>query len=464
MTFVIALMLLARSLMVSAAEKPQDFAYAMPIHADGRDGLYEVEIPAAVYRGVTRSDLGDLRVFNGQGEVVPHAFKPRPASSVKAPAAAELPLFPLYAVSGGALDNLDVRIQRKSDGTIVNILSQGKGTAENQKLRAYVLDASGLKRPAQALLFDWQSAVGGFAGKVRIEGSDDLSNWHMLADNASVVSLEFGGHRLQQKRVELRGRKYDYLRLSWPENQPLLERLTVSAELAAGTVEAQRVWQVFKGTVVTGKPGEYAYDFGGYFPLDRLRVSLPQVNTLAQVTVLARANPSEDWRPVTSAVIYRLRHQGEEVTSPAIAVSGAGQRHWLLRVDQKGGGVGAGIPALDIGWVPQKLVFAARGASPFQMTYGSAATKAASYPIRSLIPGYQTETEFKIEVASLGEQVTLAGAARLRQSMDYKKWALWGTLLLGVALLGLMAYRLSRQMSKTDANSDGHSETSDKPK
>ena len=32
---------------------------------------------AMVYRGVVRADVSDLRVFNGAGEVVPHAFRPR---------------------------------------------------------------------------------------------------------------------------------------------------------------------------------------------------------------------------------------------------------------------------------------------------------------------------------------------------------------------------------------------------
>ena len=52
-----------------AAERPTDFAYGMAIAADGAQALHEIEIPAAVYRAVTRADLGAVRVLNGQGEV-----------------------------------------------------------------------------------------------------------------------------------------------------------------------------------------------------------------------------------------------------------------------------------------------------------------------------------------------------------------------------------------------------------
>ncbi len=122
------------------------------------------------------------------------------------------------------------------------------------------------------------------------------------------------------------------------------------------------------------------------------------------------------------------------------------------------------MPVIHIGWPPQKLVFAARGAGPFQLAYGNSEAKAASYPIDSLIPGYKTESEFKVKPAALGEQVTLSGAARLRKPPDYKKWALWGSLILGVCVLGWMAYRLSRQISKPDANGADDSHTSDKLK
>jgi len=83
MKTLIFLLLLSQS-SAFGAERPEDFAYGMAIRADAQDALYEIEIPAAVYRGVTRADLGDVRVFNGQGEVVPHSLRPRAAASSEA--------------------------------------------------------------------------------------------------------------------------------------------------------------------------------------------------------------------------------------------------------------------------------------------------------------------------------------------------------------------------------------------
>jgi len=447
----IALVFAACSVAAGAAESPDDYAYAMPIAMDTQDALYQVELPPALYRGVTRADLRDVRVFNGQGEVVPHAIRPPASSAAGKPSATALPFFPLRGGEKREIESVDVRVEKRGNGTIVNIRSGGNGATERNPVRGYLLDASQTEQSLRALLFDWKMSPDGFAGKVRVDGSDDLSRWSVVAHDASLVSLEFGGHRLEQNRVELRPQKYKYLRISWPAGQKAIELTGVRGESVPGVVEPQRVWQSLAAPVPGKTPGEYEYDFGGHFVFDRMRVELPQANTLAQAQILARDKSADEWRPVTSALVYRLRRAEGEVTSPEIAMSGRGERHWLLRIDQKGGGIGAGTPLLHIGWLPQQLVFAARGEGPFQLAYGSHSAPAAALPIASLIPGYNTAKELKVASATLGDQILLGGAKRLSAPIDHRRWALWASLILGVAVLGWMAYRLSRQMPRDES-------------
>jgi hypothetical protein len=436
-----------------AAERPEDFAYGIPIKPGVQSALYEIEIPLVVYRGVTRSDLGDLRVFNSAGETVPHALKPREALYASTVLAARLPVFPLRGASGDKPDDSHIRIQKRGDGTIVSIQNLPRAGAQERRLRGYLIDASLVKRPIQALEFDWQSDAGDLVGRVKIEGSDDLNAWRIVADQAALARLNFGGFKLNQNRVELRGAPHKYFRVTWPDQQPPLESLSVLAEPAAGLVAARRVWHSLEGTAVAGKMGEYSYDLGGPIPFDRLRVELPQVNSLTHLQVLARGKTSDEWHLKTSATVYRLRRGEADVSSPEIALRSAGERQLLLRADQKGGGIGAGVPVIQIGWIAQKLVFAARGNAPFQLAYGNSAAKPAAFAIDAVIPGYKSDAQFNVEAASLGEPITLAGPARLRDAVDYKRWTLWAVLILGVAALGFMAYRLARQVSQTPPQS-----------
>ena len=77
----------------------------------------------------------------------------------------------------------------------------------------------------------------------------------------------------------------------------------------------------------------------------------------------------------------------------------------------------------------------------------------AALAIDALIPGYKTTAEFKVAQATPGEPITLAGLSRLGAPRDFKTLMLWGSLILGVSVLGWMALRLSRQVSNPPVDS-----------
>jgi hypothetical protein len=78
-----------------AAVTPQQFAWRFAIEAPRQAPLQRLALDEALYGSVARADLGDLRVFNAEGEVLEHAIvAPRePAAAAREPVA--LRLFPL---------------------------------------------------------------------------------------------------------------------------------------------------------------------------------------------------------------------------------------------------------------------------------------------------------------------------------------------------------------------------------
>jgi len=201
-----------------AAERPADFAYGVTLEVDGKEALYEVTLPAATYRGVVRADLADVRVFNGAGEVVPHAWRPRRTAGTEAAAAVALTLFPLKAEAGASVDGISIRVRRgPGDRSSVDVTSTSAGGRKGAAKHTvgYFVDLTALDRALHAIEFEWQPVPDGFAGKLRVEASDDLGSWRTLVAAAPLVNLEVAGQRLQQKRVELPQQKVKYLRLSW---------------------------------------------------------------------------------------------------------------------------------------------------------------------------------------------------------------------------------------------------------
>src|SRR4029434_452996 len=106
------------------------------------------------------------------------------------------------------------------------------------------------------------------------------------------------------------------------------------------------------------KPGEYVFDAGGYFPIDRARLHLPEPNTVVQVELFARSRVDQPWRQVTRGVAYRWRRGEGEVTSPDLTIGTTTDRYWLVHVDERGGGLGTGVPKLEIGSGRPPAVFA----------------------------------------------------------------------------------------------------------
>ncbi|MGB6489623.1 MAG: DUF3999 family protein [Steroidobacteraceae bacterium] len=130
-----------------------------------------------------------------------------------------------------------------------------------------------------------------------------------------------------------------------------------------------------------------------------------------------------------------------------------GKQHWRVRTSEAGGGVGEGVPRLEVSWIPSKVVFLARGKSPFKLLYGNAdAPSLALTPDAILNPmGSQDVSRSGLLPgrATLEAGLLLGGPMRLKPaaaSPDWRRWILWAVLLLGVGVLAVMAWRLFKPL------------------
>jgi hypothetical protein len=331
--------------------------------------------------------------------------------------------------------------------------------AARRRLLGYLIDASDLKAPQEALLLAWQAREG-FSGRARVEGSEDLKSWNSLAANAPILFLEHAGARLERNRVELSGARAKYLRVSFEGVAPDFHLKEVRVELRAEKAEPVREWVSLRAS--PGKlAGELLVDTQGHFPVDRLKLALPQANTVAQIQLSTRERAEEPWRPAASATAYRLTREGGELASPDVRVAVNPDRYWRILVDQKGGGFGAGEVTLELGWLPHEVLFAARGAGPFTLAYGNQLARPGAAPLAAVLP---QDEKLAAGAARIGE---VSGSAPpsaslfsdpvrffrgVAESREAKKWTLWGVLLVGVLLLGWMAQRLLRDMGKAPSS------------
>jgi hypothetical protein len=451
-----------------AAEKPKDFAFGIPLTVEADSAFYRAALPEAFYAGSARADQGDLRVFNGDGAVVPYARLDSPAATREKKSTAVLPIFPLLVdEQGGDLSGLSLTINQSAGKTSVSLTTKEGQPVPAQRLAGYLVDATAVHEPISAIMLAWKLKSGGMNTRIRVETSDDLNQWRTLVGDAPLLDLEYEGRHLLRDRVEFRQAPAKYLRISWP-GQPPPQFHGVLAEFGDRVLEVPRQWTEAPGSAVVDNENEYQFDLGGALPVDRVAIDLPELNSVVPAQLLARTAPAEPWRPVSSLVTYRLRQDAAEVSAPPLAVAPVTYRYWLLRVDPKSGGLGHGQPRMRAGWIPQEIVFAARGTGPFLIAYGNVSAASSALPVSTLVPGYTLAGQpagqplGAIAVAHTGVAAPLGHLEQAKPPREYRRATLWGVLILGVVVLAWMAWQLSRQLNAS-SSLKSKADASDRP-
>lgn len=436
----LATLLLAVPAFAFAAE----FRSNAPMTLTGGDSLQRVALTFEVYRD-SRPDLADVRVVNAQGEAVPIAWAGEPDVQREPPQVVELPVFPVARRQPGAANPFpaDVTV-RASDGTLVAIRTKGSVPKPPPAgTQAYLLDASQVQAPIRALVVEWKAGPGTQIVPLRVEASDDLISWSH-AGSAPVVKVESPGREpLKQPRVEFAPRKAKYLRVTWTGPEFELER--VRAELEHGLKPPTRAMRVVQG-MAAGKPGEYLFDLGARLPVEALRIIPADTNAVLSTTVHARENEASDTRLVLVAPFYRLQRDGREEQSGPVEIPRRASRYWVVT---NAAGSSGGTPSLEVHWKPAQLVFVARGDAPFSLAFGKPEATPVALPVSNLIPRYERLSEMRLPQATLGEVASGPPRTRLERivgQINTRRVVLWSVLILGVALLGFMAWRLHKQM------------------
>ncbi len=445
------LIFVAADAVFAKAPEPNDFAHGMLLKTDGREALYEATLSLPVYRSVTRGDLGDLCVFNGQGEVVPFAIV-RPALETARPAeSVQLPIFPLFAEPGQRAENLSLRVKKDKSGSIIDVTT-GANAGAGREIAAYLVDAGRIGAAVSALELELRLRDGGFVRRVSVESGADLEHWATVSPETTIVSLRYGAHTLERRTVELGSVRAFYYRISSPDPGGMPELAAVRAKPAAESREPQRQW-ISAAAREAGKEDvwEYTFDTAGHMPMDRIRANLPQDNTLVNATIFSRPSKKDRWTARQSSLVYKLRLRGHEIRNADISFPPCSDRYWLMRIDQSGGGLGKGAPKLEFGWIPEKLLFVARGNGPFTLACGSSRARVEGDRGNELLTEFKNLRKENVvaKAATIGSLTDLGGEAALRPGMtthDWKTAVLWGALVLGVALLAWMAIRLYRQL------------------
>ena len=438
---------------LQAAEK-SDFAYGYSIEVDGDGAIYSLYLDDNVYSGLTREDRGDLRIFNGNGQVVPHDIRRAEKMVKQKQPSIELPIFPLYKnTQTQSMDSAgyNVHITTNDQGAIID-LNYGKVTTDQKVLAAYIIDASSLKQQPDVMTINWNEQHKDFVLTVRLEGSDDLTHWRSVVNQGTLSLLQHGQHTLLQKKIELPRSIPKYLRLSWVGFEPFMID-SISFDFPETYRGQARAWSIFSASKFDQKQNTYYFNSKSVLPIDRFNFNLPDRNTLVNVLVESAANESGPWYSRYRGLLYNLQYGESILKNPDIHQSVHSHRYWRLTI-LNGEGKLSSEPTLKLGWIAEELLFVATGESPFTLAYGSARVRPVAAPLAQLLSESTIKQQgLLIKSAKLGSTIDFGDASRLeppKPPVDWKRYLLWAVLILGVVALAFMAMRLYKQMEQQD--------------
>ncbi len=427
-----------------------DFAFGHEISFSDAKSSVDVPLPEAIYQTVKNANLSDAAVFNGNDEVVPHEFVKRQRKAVAQEIRpVRLTLFPVYGHRGDANIFDRLRVTKTKDGNVVIEQSAGKSRAE-KILSGYLIDVSKITGEIKKLQFSDKSFESNKFVKISVEGSDDLRQWTPVASDEVLGKFEFENESLVKDEVNLNSRRFSYYRIGWQNGGDGVKLGEGRAILDQGqTMEAKEVlnWREASPSQIetANQPTTYQYDLGGYYPVTAVRIQFADQNSAASLKFECSQSESGPWSDVSREKFYTFAKDGANLAKLETSFVEQSSRFWRIQLLSSAAGIGRSFPEVSFGWRPQTLRFLARGKPPFVLAYGSSATTMNQQ--REL---FETAANQDAAIGTLKGKVSLGGAERLvvvkKSDTPWKKFALWGVLLFGVGLLGVMALQVRKQL------------------
>lgn len=436
--------LLLVPLMAHAADVRQDYRQQWPLQVAGSDaGMYQLSLNEAIYRSADDAALRDVTVIDARGEEVPTALLAVDAAPAVASRRQRLPLFALPAGAAPANGDLQLIAERDASGAVRRLegrFATGTSAAAGAG-GSWLIDASALRDQVRALWLDWDGNMP-VQARLRVEGSDDLRDWRVLASDATVMALDNQAQRLQQRRIALdQGARY--LRIV-PVAGELPALRVVDAELDGIAAPVHSEWLELPGTA---QEASVLYVLPGRFPITQIDVSGGQAEAVEWIVESRDADDAPWQRRAGPWLAYRLGKGATAASLPQLLSAPVRDRQWRLLAAQ---GRSTAVPTLRVGYQPERVMFLAQGQPPYAVVAGSARVQRGEAPLASMLQALRRErgAQWQPAQASVAAQAQpLAGDAALQPATtprDWKRWLLWGLLVGGALLVGGFAVSLLR--------------------
>ncbi|MBE9516481.1 MAG: DUF3999 domain-containing protein [Proteobacteria bacterium] len=431
-----------------------NYAYIQKLSIEPGHAIYETDIPDALYMSSRRSGIDSVQVLKSSGEPISFSVLKAEAEKIETTETIELPFFPLTGEKINNLDDIKLKIVRDKNSLLVNVISRDYSVRQHKTHRGYIVNLEKLEKDIDELMLEWSSAKGSFITELKIEASDDLINWRATAISSVLANMSFDGNNLSRNTIKIGQDTGKYLRIGWEKGKylPAIDKMT--AAFKTQETKRQRSWHELV-PVKSKDENIYEFELPGWMPLDQIKVVLPEDNSATSVNFESRPDSKASWRSRGGKLVYRLSLEGKSIVDDTVGVSTSRDRYWRIRIPDAEIAIGGTAPKLVLGWQAERVRFLARGATDYLLALSIQTDINNGRRYDTLLAEINNGNgddivPVKAEPTETIKQLSAADEVETMDRGDIKNWILWAVLLFGVAVLGFMAMRLSRQIKDTE--------------
>lgn len=412
------------------AAGPDSFALSLPVEPAPGAQVQRVDLPTKAIIALKRADRGDIRIFDNRGKplsIARLAEDPATFSTVH-----------LDAISFNAQERTvagsSVSVSVTQDERAITVDTAGGQQAPPQS--SVLFDTRQVKEPAVDLALD-ATLPSQRPVTMSVKVSSDLKTWEPLAEQV-LFRPGKGPALLGSGAIALNGGKLEkrYLLVSWSS----MANATVTGAVLRTTPNPPPPRIAVPTSGLKLGDGGHALQFAlppGPAPV-AMRVTMTGQDGVVPVSLFGRNAAEQPWTPLAMGVLRQ--NEG------AATLAAGDTREFKLEADKRSAGFSR-PPRLEFHYEPISLLVAFNGAGPYSLAVGNAAARPAFLNAADLTtqagPYRAARAEAGRELAPIQLQTSASDSP-----FTGRKLLLWGTLLLGVAVLAAAAYWLMRTSAK----------------
>ncbi|NOX27565.1 MAG: DUF3999 domain-containing protein [Gammaproteobacteria bacterium] len=472
---------------ISFAEVATDFSCSFPV-TEGQQSIRSFTLTEDVYKCLKYNGHSDLVVVNVEGQAVPFRMD---APTSKRNVSINKKNFSFYREPEASSYKTGDQIRRIASLTGI---SSGNETdtqwfTKNSYYSSIILEQQESDDLLKKVTIDIKSSGFPVSATVIVESSDDLQHWTTLRSPYNLLYLPGVDDKLRSNALKITTASHGkYLRLATLSNvEDFSAHITrVEGEYERSSykpvplrwfsvsslqmLEEKNTWQMSLPdrrpiTHIRFTPANNIVFYQGEIyskphlnPDTDIQAAPARSNAYKKIKTLIknkvhtshvpRTAPVNPWRYLTSFSQYRIKADADTLTSPEIRISSIQSSQWKFHFSQPQGTTASQLPVLELGWTPSRITFIAQGAGPFKLLAGSTTIPGkAVFPAQfASLKNEAENVELLTSSSMIKEDLSSSDKPVTTSPSKLNEALLWVILLVGVALMALMAYQLSKKM------------------